>query len=81
MKYSPHSYQQYAVKFITENPVSCLLLDMGLGKTVVTLTAISVLADAHKVLVIAPLRVARDVWPAEIAKWDHLYRLTYACNL
>ena len=55
---------------------------MGLGKTVITLTAIANLLfdsfQAHRVLVIAPLRVARDTWPAEIQKWDHLKELTYS---
>lgn len=55
---------------------------MGLGKSVITLTAIEQLIydsfDVHRVLVIAPLRVARDTWPAEIQKWDHLHDVTYA---
>ena len=55
---------------------------MGLGKTVITLTAIRhMIFDTHeisKVLVVAPLRVARDIWPQEIAKWDHLKGLTYS---
>lgn len=54
---------------------------MGLGKSVITLTAIEQLIydsfDVHRVLVIAPLRVARDTWPAEIQKWDYLHDLTY----
>lgn len=82
MKYSPHNYQSYATKFILEHPVSAVFLDMGLGKSVITLTAIFDLClDSfliHKVLVIAPLRVARDTWPAEIQKWDHLRDLTYS---
>jgi ERCC4-related helicase len=61
MKYSPYEYQKYATNFILEHPVSAILLDMGLGKSVITLTAIIDLLfdrfDAHKVLVIAPLRV------------------------
>jgi hypothetical protein len=54
---------------------------MGLGKSVITLTAIQQLlasGSVHKVLVIGPLRVARDTWPAEIQKWDHLRGLTYS---
>ena len=55
---------------------------MGLGKSVITLTAIQELAlerfEVCRVLVIAPLRVARDTWPAEIQKWDHLHGLTYS---
>ncbi|OJU13568.1 MAG: DEAD/DEAH box helicase [Clostridiales bacterium 43-6] len=76
MKYNPHNYQQYAAEFIEVNTISCLLLDMGLGKTSITLTALNDLLfdsfQAHKVLVIAPLRVARDTWPEELVKWDHL---------
>lgn len=82
MKYSPHDYQTYATNFILEHPISAIFLDMGLGKSVITLTAIFDLAlDSfliRKVLVIAPLRVARDTWPAEIEKWDHLKGLTYS---
>ena len=81
MKYIPHEYQQYAVDFILNNPVAALLLDMGLGKTVTTLTAIIELLfnrfEIGKVLVIAPLRVARNTWSAEIEKWEHLRGLHY----
>lgn len=77
-----HDYQEYAVKFIEEHPVSALLLDMGLGKTLTTLTAINNLIydlfEISRVLVIAPLRVARDTWSAEIEKWDHLKNLRYS---
>lgn len=82
MQYQPHSYQEYAAEFIKNNPVSCLLLDMGLGKTVITLTAIKALLfesfEVHKVLVIAPLRVARDTWPNELNKWEHLSGLRFS---
>jgi SNF2 family DNA or RNA helicase len=82
MKYKPHEYQTYASQFIDEHPVSAIFLDMGLGKTVLTLTSIfDLLYDyflVGKVLVIAPLRVARDTWPEEIQKWDHLQELTYS---
>ena len=82
MKYNPHSYQEYAKDFIDENPVSCLLLDMGLGKTAITLTALNDLLfdsfEAHRVLVIAPLRVARDTWPDELGKWEHLSGLRFS---
>ena len=82
MQYKPHEYQKYATNFILAHSVSAILLDMGLGKSVITLTAITDLLfdrfDTHKVLVIAPLRVARDTWPAEIEKWDHLHGLTYS---
>lgn len=82
MQYKPYDYQTYATNFILKNPTAAILLDMGLGKSVITLTAIEQLIydsfDVHRVLVIAPLRVARDTWPAEIQKWDHLHNLTYA---
>lgn len=82
MKYVPHNYQTYATEFIEEHPVAAVLLDMGLGKSVITLTAIHDLCldtfEVQKVLVIAPLRVARDTWKAEIEKWDHLKDLKYS---
>ena len=82
MKYSPHDYQRYAAEFIITHPISALLLDMGLGKTSITLTAINDLLfdsfEVHKVLVVAPLRVARDTWSAEIEKWEHLKNLRYS---
>lgn len=81
MKYTPHNYQSYAIKYIEEHEVSAVFLDMGLGKTSITLTAVQHLLTAgevKKVLVIAPLRVAQSTWPSEIAKWDHLANLHYA---
>lgn len=79
MKYKAHEYQIYVADFIERNLVAAVLLDMGLGKTSITLTAISDLLfdsfEVHRVLVIAPLRVARDTWPTEISKWDHLQDL------
>ena len=82
MKYVPHDYQAYATQFILDHPIAAVLLDMGLGKSVITLTAIHELClerfEVRKVLVIAPLRVARDTWPTEIRKWDHLHSLTWA---
>lgn len=82
MRYEPHEYQEYATNFILNHPIAAILLEMGLGKSVITLTAIFDLTlDSfliRKVLVIAPLRVARDTWPAEIEKWDHLNGLTYS---
>ncbi|WP_349820116.1 DEAD/DEAH box helicase [Catenibacterium sp. RTP21428st1_D7_RTP21428_210409] len=82
MKYEPHSYQKYATDFIERNSIAALLLDMGLGKTSITLTAINNLLfdyfDAHRVLVIAPLRVAKNTWPEEIEKWSHLSDLKYS---
>ncbi len=82
MQYKPHDYQVYATNFILEHPTAAVFLDMGLGKSVITLSAIFDLClDSfliRKVLVIAPLRVARDTWPAEMEKWDHLHGLSYS---
>ena len=82
MKYEPHDYQKYVIRYIEEHPLAAVLLDMGLGKTSITLTAINDLLfdsfDVHKVLVVAPLRVARDTWSAEIGKWEHLKDLRYS---
>lgn len=82
MKYSPHEYQAFATNFILEHPIAAVLLDMGLGKSVITLTAIEELMhdrfEVSKVLVIAPLRVATNTWPSEIRKWGHLHGITYA---
>ena len=82
MQYIPHAYQQYAIDFIESHPVAAVILDMGLGKTSVTLTAIADLMfdrfEISRVLVIAPLRVARMTWPDELRQWDHLRHLTYA---
>lgn len=81
MKFIPHDYQRYVTSYIEENLISAIFLDMGLGKTIITLTAIFDLTldsfQVRKVLVIAPLRVARDTWPLEIEKWDHLKGLKY----
>lgn len=82
MKYNPHEYQKYATNFIIDHPVAAILLDMGLGKSVITLTAINDLIynrfEVNRVLVIAPLRVANNTWPDEIKKWNHLSHLTYS---
>ncbi len=82
MRYSPHDYQTFATDFILTHPIAAVLLDMGLGKSVITLTALFDLClDSflvRKVLVIAPLRVARDTWPTEIKKWDHLRGLSWS---
>lgn len=82
MRYEPHDYQQYAIEYIESHPIAAVLLDMGLGKTSITLTALNdLLFDCfliHKVIVIAPLRVARDTWPDEIQKWEHLRSLNYS---
>ena len=76
MIYSPHEYQRYAIDYILTHPIAAVFLDMGLGKTSITLTALEQLLfdrfEAHRVLIIAPLRVARDTWPDELKKWDHL---------
>ena len=80
MKYEPHDYQRHTTQFIIDHPEAAIFLGMGMGKTISTLTAIEELKhdyfDIDKVLVIAPVRVARDTWPAEIQKWDHLADLT-----
>lgn len=82
MKFKPHDYQKYAIDFIEKNPVSAVFLECGLGKTIITLTAIENLMydsfEVQKVLIIAPLRVARNTWSAEIEKWEHLQNLTYS---
>ena len=79
MRFKPHDYQQYAIDFILSHKEVGLLLDMGLGKTVITLTAIHELIrerfEVGRVLIVAPLRVAQTVWDAEIDKWDHLQGL------
>ena len=76
MRYVPHEYQEYAKEFIVSHKVSALFLDCGLGKTVITLTAIWELLfdyfDIRKILIIAPLRVCYLTWPSELEKWDHL---------
>ena len=81
MKYKAHEYQEYATKFIEENEESAVFLECGLGKSVITLTAIKNLmarGEVSRVLVVAPLRVGKTTWPEEIGKWDHLAGLTYA---
>ena len=82
MKYSPHEYQEYAIRFIEENPVAAVLLDMGMGKTSIVLTAIVELMyewfEVNRVLIIGPLRVARTTWPEEIKKWDHMKGVRYS---
>ena len=79
MKYQPHEYQKRATQFIIDNRYCALFLDMGLGKTVSTLTAIDILKNDYleidKVLVIAPKSVALNTWSGETAKWDHLRKL------
>lgn len=82
MKYKPHDYQRYATEYIESHPEAAVFLDMGLGKTSITLTALNNLLfdyfDVHRILVVAPLRVARNTWSDEIEKWEHLHNLTFA---
>ncbi len=82
MDYKPHDYQAYAQQFIIEHPACGLLLSMGLGKTAITLHGLWELVldyfDVGRVLVVGPLRVARDVWPSEIDKWSDLEGLSYS---
>jgi SNF2 family DNA or RNA helicase len=79
MEYKAHAYQEYSTSWIIEHPASGLLLDMGMGKTVSTLTAVWQLLydyfDTTKVLVIAPKRVAEDTWSRETEKWNHTKNL------
>ena len=76
MKFVPHSYQKYCINRLLTDPNIALFLDMGLGKTVTTLTAINDLKyfrfSVGKVLIIAPKKVAESTWSKEVAKWDHL---------
>ena len=80
MIYTPHAYQERATRFLIDHRYSALFLDMGLGKTVATLTALQQLKDDYleidKTLVIAPKSVARNTWTGESHKWDHLKDLT-----
>lgn len=79
MRYEPYDYQLVAQRYIEDNPRCGLILDMGLGKTVITLSAINNLIydsyEVDKVLVSAPLKVAETTWTDEIEKWDHLQHL------
>lgn len=81
MKYIAHDYQTRAIDWCLNHQRCGLFLPMGAGKTVITLTAIANLkksGEVNKVLIIAPIRVARTTWPAEIDKWDHTKSLTYS---
>ena len=81
MKFRPYEYQQTAIKWIINNPRCGLFLDMGLGKTVSTLTAIQQLMDdceVSRTLVVAPKKVAETTWTTEAQKWDHLRSLKVA---
>lgn len=78
IEYKPYEYQQYAKEFIKTHNAAGIFLDMGMGKTVITLTAIKELEDVKKVLIIAPLAPAKNTWPQELEKWEHLKGLTYS---
>lgn len=82
MKWNPHEYQKYAIEYIKTHPVAAILLGCGLGKTSIALTAIDDMLhdsfEVRKVLVVAPIRVAKVSWPDEIEKWDHLSDLRYS---
>ena len=84
-EFRPHPYQACAIRRIIDDPHVGLLMAMGLGKTVVTLTAIDALIydylEVSRVLVIAPKKVAEATWQAEAAKWHHLSRLSFATAL
>lgn len=85
MQYKPHDYQKFAVDFIETHPQAAVLLECGLGKTSITLTALNDMMfdrfEVRKPLIIAPIRVCRNSWAAEISKWDHLKGLTYSLVL
>ena len=82
MEFKPYSYQQRSIQHILDHPAAGLLLDMGMGKTVSTLTAVQILMyerfEISKVLVIATKRVAESTWTEEAKKWDHLHELTFS---
>lgn len=82
MIFRPHEYQRYAIQRILDQPAVALFLDLGLGKTVITLTAVAELLrdrfEVSRVLVIAPLRVAQTTWTDEVAKWQHTRYLRIA---
>lgn len=82
MIYDPHPYQEVAHDHVIENKYCGLLLEMGLGKSIVTLTAFHKLKfidwEINKCLIVAPKRVALHTWPAEIKKWDHLEKIKYS---
>lgn len=79
MKYVPHDYQAYCIQRVVEDPAVGLFLRPGLGKTVITLSAVNILKyfrwQVQKVLVVAPKKVAEATWSKEAAKWDHLQHL------
>lgn len=80
MIFTPHKYQLKGIKHILKHPYCAEFLDMGLGKTTITLTAVAKLIDRceiRSVLVMAPKRVCELTWPKEIKKWDHTKHLTH----
>ena len=85
MLFQPHPYQEFCIEKIVDDPCVGLFLDMGLGKTVITLTAINELRynrwAVQRVLVIAPRKVAEATWQAEAARWDHLQHLRFSAVL
>mgnify|MGYP001127069502 CR=1 FL=1 len=74
MIYRPHDYQKFAINFILEHPIAAVFLDMGMGKSSITLTAIMELMydrfEVSKVLIVAPLRVGKYPWLQESGKWE-----------
>ena len=82
MNFKPHPYQQAAKQWVIDKPKCGLFLPMGLGKTIITLTAICELMydrfEIDKVLIIAPIRVVKSTWPNEIRKWRHTQKLSYS---
>lgn len=74
-KFNPHPYQRSAIEWIMEHPHCGLFMEMGLGKSVCTLTAIQRMVDdmwISRALVVAPKKVAESTWSDEVSKWDHL---------
>ena len=78
MKYNPYDYLKYSIDFIVDNKVCALLIDMDMGKSSVTLSTSDILIQNKKVLVIAPIRVAKTTWLDEIRKWDQLSNLAFS---
>lgn len=84
MIFAPHDYQRKAIRWIMDKPRCALFAEMGLGKTVITLTALKSLRDdfeVQRVLIVAPKKVAESTWSTEADKWDHLRGLTIATAL
>ena len=85
MNFVPHEYQRYCIERIIGSPSLGLFLDMGLGKTVITLTAVNELIymrfEVGRVLIIAPKKVAEATWSTEAAKWEHLKHLRFSLIL